>query len=500
MSGESRNLKIIPGIPAPERASHRTQQRRHINQNLILSGRWLTNAIVIGLAEALALLTALLLALGLRYLIKGVFVFPDWTMFLMVMWWTGAVGTKLLPGWGLGPVEELRRTILLLSGVYAAVAIAILMSLLTLEFSRIVLIFGFLFSLPLVPLSRIWAKRLLIRGRLWGMQAVLYTNVESAKKLIDALLNQPGMGYMPIAVCDPTQSGSGTTTAAKQTFRDIPILQKVDPEMFADVAIVAMPGESHRSMLDLLENEAGRYRHTVIIPDMDDFHSLWVQARDLGGVLGLEISHNLHDPWSKGFKRLTDYAFVLVLAPIWIPLMAALAGLIWLTDRKPPFFVQTRIGMNNRSFRMWKFRTMRTNAEEVLAEELDKNEALRIEWETHFKLKDDPRITPIGRLLRFTSLDELPQFFNIINGTMSLVGPRPLPDYHDDELPAHIRRMRRTVRPGMTGLWQVSGRSDAGTEGLVKWDAYYIRNWSIWLDVVVLIRTFRVVLSGRGAY
>ncbi len=148
---------------------------------------------------------------------------------------------------------------------------------------------------------------------------------------------------------------------------------------------------------------------------------------------------------------------------------------------------------------MFKFRTMHPDAEAVLTKKIEQNPAVREEWEENFKLLDDPRITPIGRFLRRTSLDELPQVLNTLRGEMSLVGPRPLPDYHYSELPARVRDMRDRVRPGITGLWQVSGRSEIGHSGLIKWDSYYVRNWSPWLDIVILYRTIRVVLNGKGA-
>jgi len=140
------------------------------------------------------------------------------------------------------------------------------------------------------------------------------------------------------------------------------------------------------------------------------------------------------------------------------------------------------------------------NAEQVLQNALRTNSKLREEWEAHYKLKKDPRITKVGNFLRKTSLDELPQLINILTGDMALVGPRPLPAYHFNELPERVQRLRDQVRPGITGLWQVSGRSEAGTAGMEKWDPYYVRNWSVWLDLVIIARTFSAVLFARGDY
>jgi lipopolysaccharide/colanic/teichoic acid biosynthesis glycosyltransferase len=140
------------------------------------------------------------------------------------------------------------------------------------------------------------------------------------------------------------------------------------------------------------------------------------------------------------------------------------------------------------------------DADAALARALASDPVLRAEWNAHFKLERDPRITRVGAFLRKTSLDELPQLLNVLRGEMSLVGPRPLPRYHHDELEGRVAALRESVRPGITGLWQVSGRSDTGTLGMERWDPYYVRNWSLWLDLVILVRTVRVVLQRSGAY
>jgi lipopolysaccharide/colanic/teichoic acid biosynthesis glycosyltransferase len=143
---------------------------------------------------------------------------------------------------------------------------------------------------------------------------------------------------------------------------------------------------------------------------------------------------------------------------------------------------------------------MHPDAEGILQSRLEDDPELRREWQTNFKLRRDPRITRVGAFLRRTSLDELPQLVNVLRGEMALVGPRPLPAYHYEELPERVRKLRDRVRPGVTGLWQVSGRSEAGHAGMSRWDAYYVRNWSVWLDIVIFVRTIRTVVTGHGAF
>ncbi len=207
-----------------------------------------------------------------------------------------------------------------------------------------------------------------------------------------------------------------------------------------------------------------------------------------------------HSKMQLGLKQLIEVAIVLLAFPIWFPICAIIYLLIWLEDGKNPLFIQERLGKEGKGFRTFKFRTMVPNAEEVLKKVLAEDEELRTEWETFYKLRKDPRVTRIGKFLRRTSLDELPQLFNVLLGDMGMVGPRPLTAYHQDVLPADVRALRESVKPGITGLWQVSGRSDSGTEGMKKWDPYYVRNWSIKLDVSILVRTAFVVIACKGAY
>jgi len=461
MQEHAPKLQLVPPEP-----TNKVRDQRRVNRALLFSARWLINVLVVGGLEVFGLFIALMLASVVRMVLKGTPMYPEWAGFLVILWMVGAIGTKALPGWGLGAVEELRRITVTLVVVFAAAFTAMFLGKIAIQFSRLTLSLAFLFSLALVPFCRICAKRALIHFRLWGMQAVIYADrPDTARRLVQTLNSEAGLGYLPVAICHPN-------AAPGETIDGLPVMRHFDEHsMFASVAIIALPDRERRKLIDSPRGPVAMFRHTVIVPEFDTAHSLWVQTRDLGGVLGLEISHNLQDPWSKGLKRITEIGFVLLSSPLWLPLMGLIALLIWLNDRHNPFYVSPRIGRAGRKFSMIKFRSMRCDAEELLQRELEANEELRIEWEQSFKLRQDPRITRIGRFLRVTSLDELPQFFNILNGTMSLVGPRPLPDYHESDSP-----------------------------GLVKWDAYYIRNWSLWLDIVVLVRTVRVVMSGRGAY
>ncbi|MEY4771656.1 MAG: hypothetical protein RLZZ346_911 [Cyanobacteriota bacterium] len=200
-------------------------------------------------------------------------------------------------------------------------------------------------------------------------------------------------------------------------------------------------------------------------------------------------------------KRAGDIGFSLLVLALGAPLLLLLAVLVKLSSKGSVFFCQRRIGRGYRGFGCLKFRTMRKDADRVLAQVLASDPELRAEFERDFKLKNDPRITPIGKFLRRSSLDELPQFINVLKGEMSVVGPRPIVW---DELERYGRNMDQvlSVRPGLTGLWQVSGRNNLPYETRVKLDLFYARNRSFWLDLGIILRTIGVVLlpMDRGAY
>jgi Undecaprenyl-phosphate galactose phosphotransferase WbaP len=182
-----------------------------------------------------------------------------------------------------------------------------------------------------------------------------------------------------------------------------------------------------------------------------------------------------------------------------LPLMVAIVLAILIESGRPVFFVHGRVGKGGRKFRLWKFRSMVANSEEVLRRHLDSDAVSAAEWRMTHKLRSDPRVTRVGRFLRTTSLDELPQLWNVLRGDMSMVGPRPVVEEELHRYGASADLYLR-VLPGVTGLWQVSGRNDTSYDRRVELDRHYVRHWSPALDVKVLVKTVRVVLCGKGAY
>ena len=260
-----------------------------------------------------------------------------------------------------------------------------------------------------------------------------------------------------------------------------------------------MPGLNRSELVGIVEQLP--FQRVIVVPELAGLQSLWVHARDMGGNLGLELTRNLLLQRNYYIKRVSDYALGLPMFLLSLPLIGVLALWIKRVSPGPAFYTQEREGFQGKTIRIWKLRTMYLDADAALQRHLAENPHKQEEWKRFFKLKSDPRILPgIGSLLRKTSLDELPQLWNVLRGELSLAGPRPFPRYHMESFGDDFRTLRRSVMPGITGFWQIASRSDGDIKVQEYLDTYYIRNWSPWLDVYILARTAVVVLLCRGAY
>ena len=456
--------------------------------------RQFLNVLVLCTSDSVVLLLGLYLGNWIIYLIHGVPISIHYALAVVPVWCFGAVITRIVPAWGLGAVEELRRIQLLLLTVFGIAGIMVFLSRGRILPSRVVYLASYLFGAVGIPLARIPVKKALLSFGQWGCPVAIYGSITQASGVIDSFQNNPLLGYVPQSVfTNELEKGDAV--------RGVPVAGRLSEKSGpASVAILPVALAEDLSLSEQFDRILSAYRRVVLLPDIKEDVFLWATPRTLGSLIGLEISSNLLSPVARILKRSIDLFLVLISLPLWLPLLGGLTLLIWIADRQNPFFAQHRIGKSNRSFRPLKFRTMAGDAEKVLETALLENAALRAEWDQNCKLRNDPRVTRMGKLLRRTSLDELPQLLNVLAGQMSLVGPRPLPDYHHEQLTEAARAPRSRVRPGITGLWQVSGRSDSGTAGMEKWDTYYVRNWSIWLDVTILARTFSAVIRGKGAY
>lgn len=344
------------------------------------------------------------------------------------------------------------------------------------------------------------AVRALFGGRSWwGREAVVLGSGPLARRIVAHLTKSPGLGLRVVGLLErdsETSSGGGAAPQVIGQLADAPVLAE---RWNVRYALVAVEGVERAELARLIERYTGSFHHVYVVPDLPGLSSLGVHAHDLGGMLGVEISHRLLFKAPQALKRLFDIVFAGLGLLAFAPVFALAAAAIRLSSPGPVFYGQTRRGRNGQVFRAWKFRTMVPNADKVLEAHLSAHPDLRAEWERDHKLRRDPRITAAGRFLRKTSLDELPQLWNVLRGEMSLVGPRPIVD---EEIPKYGAKyaVYRKVRPGISGLWQVSGRNNTTYEERVSFDEYYVRNWSPWLDLYILARTVKVVLTGDGAY
>jgi undecaprenyl-phosphate galactose phosphotransferase len=265
--------------------------------------------------------------------------------------------------------------------------------------------------------------------------------------------------------------------------------------------LVIAPGLTSESMQAIIYRLQPLVRTVSFIPDMGSMPLAVLDMESLidGHVVAFTIRNNLSLGYNRLVKRVFDFICTLVGIILLSPVLMAIGVWIYRDSPGPIIFRHYRVGKNGKIFPCYKFRSMCVDADQKLKELLARDPQARAEWDRDFKLKDDPRITKSGAFLRKTSLDELPQLLNVLKGEMSLVGPRPI---IQDEVPRYGKYIRDyyMVRPGVTGMWQTSGRSDVEYDERVQMDTWYVRNWNIWFDVVLIWRTFKVVFSKKGAY
>jgi undecaprenyl-phosphate galactose phosphotransferase len=265
--------------------------------------------------------------------------------------------------------------------------------------------------------------------------------------------------------------------------------------------VIAAPEIDKEILFRLVSSLQHKAENVLYIPDFSGMAVIGTELRHFfhDQLLAVEIKNNLARPLNYFAKKLFDYIVGLILILILIIPIIIISAIIKITSQGPAIYKQQRIGKKGKPFMCYKFRTMYNDAEEKLKIILDTDAGARTEWEKYWKLKNDPRITKIGNFLRTSSLDELPQIFNVVKGEMSLVGPRPVVQDEIDKYYKDDAEFYFSVPPGITGLWQVSGRSNTSYESRVSLDSWYVRNWNLWLDVVILLKTVNVVLKREGA-
>jgi Undecaprenyl-phosphate galactose phosphotransferase WbaP len=407
----------------------------------------------------------------------------------------GYAGAGLYPGFGLGAVEILRRLSHCTSFAFLIMAAASFVLKLPEDHSRMAFALAWGTTLVAVPLLRFLALSVVTRWRFWREPAVLVGNRLWVQKAVESLKHALSLGYRPVGVLSSERGPYGHAVEGAPMLGGLELAPLL-AERGVRVAIME-EGEAHDSILNYLQQH---FHRVIIMREYGDLPVEPVQVCNLGGVLGIEFTNNLLRWENRLIKRTLDVVLGAILLCFALPLIVVGGLLVKLSSRGPIFFCQEREGLGGRPITVWKLRTMYQDADQRHQEFLAANPQALQEWETHCKLAHDPRvIRGVGSVLRRFSLDELPQVLSVIKGEMSFVGPRPFPEYHLRKLPPEFCELRRRVRPGLTGLWQVMVRSNGGLEEQKMYDTYYIRNWSLWLDVYILARTVVAVLTGRGA-
>lgn len=397
-------------------------------------------------------------------------------------------GSIFYPGLGVNKIEELKRI-----SINIITSYILLFSYLGImrnmeRYSRVALILSCLISIILVPVFR-HVIRYLIRNLKWNKIPVLVAGAGITGKLVKNTIQEDyyyGLdfkGFLDDEVNSPEVLGKLSDA------------KRVAKKLGVDYLVVCLPFEASSKWTQQWINS---FQHVLLIPDNSVYPILWVYPMTLGHYSGLEINNHLRMKGYRYSKLFIEVMMAIFILPFIFPVCFIIACLIKLTSKGPVFYKAKRIGQNGKTINVLKFRTMYADADKVLEKMLEENPEMKKEWEARFKLKNDPRITPLGKFLRKTSLDELPQFWNVIRGEMAIIGPRPIVRSEIHYYGKNYKLFSR-VKPGITGLWQVSGRSNTSYKSRVNLDMYYVNNWSIWMDYFIFLKTIKEVLARTGA-
>ncbi|MFQ5813781.1 MAG: undecaprenyl-phosphate glucose phosphotransferase [Anaerolineae bacterium] len=367
-----------------------------------------------------------------------------------------------------------------------------------LVYSRLMFLWAGGIIVTLLSLSRlikrwVWESRM---RRGLGVDRVLIVGAgEVGRKLMRNIVAQPELGYQVVGFVDDDSKKSRTDIGRFKALGGIDHLPQVVQEEAIDEVIITLPWMHHRKILGIMRQCEREQVRARIVPDLFQLALSRVDIEDLGGIPIIGVKEVSITGWNLALKRANDLVLSLAGLILFSPLMLLISAAIKLDSRGPILFKQVRVGKGGRRFVFYKFRSMRQGAEEERPQLTGRDEVVG----PTFKIRHDPRCTRVGRFLRRTSLDELPQLYNVLRGDMSLVGPRPaIPSEVEQYQEWHRRRLE--ISPGITGLWQVSGRSQLTFDEMCLLDIYYLENWSPLLDLKIALKTIPTVLAGRGAY
>jgi Undecaprenyl-phosphate galactose phosphotransferase WbaP len=419
-------------------------------------------------------------------------IFPASLIFLAVFYAQG-----LYPGMLLHPAEEMRRVFHSVTVVFLALLFTVFLRKSGAEYSRRIFLVIWALGTPAVLSGRAIVRKFLGQ-KSWWQVPVIVLGSNAAVQEVARSLKESGRGLRVTGVLleNPVTAWDDGLSPILGSLSDAPL---VNARGCARYAILAMPNRPHEELRQIIQDYCKSFHRILLVTDLPGVCCLGISAREIGGQVGLEIPQRLCFVAPKVIKRCLDIVVSAALLVMLVPLLLLIAISIKLTSEGGIFFGHLRYGRDGKIFRALKFRTMVTDADRILEEHLQRHPEHMLEWQRDHKLKRDPRMTRVGGWLRRYSLDELPQLVNILLGHMSLVGPRPIV-HSEIARYANSYGLYTRVPPGLTGLWQVSGRNNTTYKERVAFDEYYIRNWSVWMDMYILARTFQAVLHADGAY
>ncbi len=409
--------------------------------------------------------------------------------------------TKRLPFW-----DETQRIFQFLTLSLLIILVIVLFEAFHGEIPKLTLVLLWAFSIVIIPLGKFAVKHIMYKFDFYKKKTIVVGAGTAGKAAVKELGNQDYLGAKVIGFLDDDKDKIGKTIrVGKRSFKVIGKVNEFDEIAVredVETAIIALPTLAAKKLASIIVNIQQHVKEMIIVPEINGVSPLNTETfhvYDLD-LLMLKVNNNVRSTFNQFAKRTFDIVVSLLLLPLILPIIGILAYFIKKESPGDVFYAHNRIGKDGKIVPVMKFRSMYFDSKERLEELLANDPEIKKEWETNYKLKNDPRVTKIGDLIRRTSLDELPQIFNVLKGEMSLVGPRPVVA---DELEKYYKESAeyyKMVKPGITGFWQVSGRSDTDYDFRVKIDTWYVYNWSLWLDIMVLIKTIRVVLLREGAY
>lgn len=407
----------------------------------------------------------------------------------------------LYPGVCLGLVDEIRRLSLSIT-VVALINLARIRPMSEWFYDRLLFLsVAYVLCLFFTPIVRSVVRKTLAKTSWWGFPTLICGNDSAALNVDQWLLNNQRLGLRPVGViADPhAMELDGESTRYIGDWSEARLIAE---RRHAYWAVLVEPEDARQlrdGVTSTIEQYLGNIPQVFVISKLTGIPDHWNRHQLDEGLAGVLVEQHLQLPIPQLVKRAMDLAIAFVACLFLVPLFVVLGTAIKLTTPGPVFYGHERVGRGNSRFKAWKFRTMMANADAALREYLAEHPELREEWERDHKLKNDPRVTPLGKWMRKWSIDELPQIINVLWGEMSIVGPRPIVEAEIDKYGEHFETFI-SVLPGITGLWQVCGRNDTTYEERIQLDIYYVHHWSPWMDLYLLVRTVKTVLFTKGAY